>query len=744
MAIVNNITANCENSQLSQQIISRQWDDKGTLIQFAGYPQPEDDEELIFKLKVWMKESKDAEPKELTPILLDGDQWLVSNFYTQLAQTIKFQLWISNESETFVKHSPIFAGHIGKSLSNNGEEGDIDVITLFDPYKNYVDERVEELIVAAGAVQIDASLRTSGAAADAKATGDAIDKVNGRLQRQGENVDRLNDNIANYNTVSSVSFTSGGISGTGQIQGDSKRIRVTMASMPVMHSGDAIEIGGVFEGRIFANTTQGYTDYNIISGDSFVKGQFVIPENADGKYIGILLRVIGHENEDVTSYVDTVNDYVKYYHVEYVKQIANEAIRITNQNLSEEEQEIARTNINAASNDGMVYEEKVVGYKRTNSKFWDISSGTNAVLTDISSNSFGAYSAIAVTPGEVYRIKSCQGKSHKARIWTIVDDNYNIIAMAPDNFDNGYDAVEETFTVPENGTKLVATIYSAGGQISAMLLYKKVNRLVQLAEPLSGKKLSLLGDSISAYAGTIPSGNEAYYTGSNSGVSSPEQMWWKILCDRTGMVPLVINGWSGSGINWQTDSAHVSKVPMSDDSRCNGLHDGTTMPDVIIIAGGVNDYTYAQSEQNEPLAWDGKTVPGYTEPTEGKKVYNSFTEAYVAMIKKLQTNYPNAIIVALSTWFTMRGTDNGYTLTHTVGQNIYSQQDYNDKIRFVAEQMHIPYIDVSNIGFNRNNFYPTYAQDSSTIPTHTNAAGQKVMGEAVAEKLVALVKGFLT
>lgn len=181
MAIVNIITANCENNQLSQQMVSRQWDDKGTLIQFAGYPEPEGDEALIFRLIVWMKESEDAEPRELPPILLDSDQWLISNYYTQLVQTIKFQLCITNETGTYEKHSPVFAGHIGRSLSHNGQEGDIDVIPLFDPYMNYVDEKVNDLIVAAGDVQIDASLSTSGAAADAKATGDAIAGVNGRL-----------------------------------------------------------------------------------------------------------------------------------------------------------------------------------------------------------------------------------------------------------------------------------------------------------------------------------------------------------------------------------------------------------------------------------------------------------------------------------------------------------------------------------------------------------------------------------
>ena len=148
----------------------------------------------------------------------------------------------------------------------------------------------------------------------------------------------------------------------------------------------------------------------------------------------------------------------------------------------------------------------------------------------------------------------------------------------------------------------------------------------------------------------------------------------------------------------------------------------------------MNDYTYALSAQSEPLEWDGKSVP---------VLADSFTKAYACMIKKLQTNYPNAIIVCLSTWFTMRGTDNGYVLTHTVGNNTYTQTDYNNAIKYVAEQMHVPYIDVSNIGFNRNNFYPTYAIDSSTIPTHPNAEGHKVMGKAIANKLLELVKGYL-
>ena len=255
------------------------------------------------------------------------------------------------------------------------------------------------------------------------------------------------------------------------------------------------------------------------------------------------------------------------------------------------------------------------------------------------------------------------------------------------------------------------------------------------SKSLEGMKLSLLGDSISAYTGTVPAGNDVYYTGSNAGVSSASQMWWSVLCSETGMTPLVIDGYSGSGVTQLQDSAHQSKVPMSSDTRTSRLHSGTTNPDIILILGGLNDYTYAMSAQSEPLEWDGKSAP-----TLG----DSFTEAYACMIKKLQANYPQAIIVALTTPFTMRGTDNGYTLTHTVSANshVYTQKDYNDAVRHVCELMHIPCVDMDNIGYNRANMYPTYASDSSTEPTHPNSNGHKLMGEYLAGVLPVLLQGF--
>lgn len=248
--------------------------------------------------------------------------------------------------------------------------------------------------------------------------------------------------------------------------------------------------------------------------------------------------------------------------------------------------------------------------------------------------------------------------------------------------------------------------------------------------PLIGQKLSLLGDSISSFAGTIPAGNDAYYTGSNSGVSSADEMWWSVLCNKTGMKPLIINGWSGSGITQLTDTAHRNKVPMSDLTRCQGLHDGTTEPDIILIAGGVNDYSYANSPAHNPGEWDG-----HTEPIDG----NSFTETYACMIKNIQERYPEAIVVCMSTLFTQRGTDNGYTYVNDTG---YTQPDYDKEIEKVARIMRCAYINMEQLGFNRFNYYPNFAVDSSATPTHPNALGQRTMGEYIADVLPQLVNSF--
>lgn len=386
------------------------------------------------------------------------------------------------------------------------------------------------------------------------------------------------------------------------------------------------------------------------------------------------------------------------------------------------------TGIKSSIADFYEFENQNVSPAASPPQFWAFESGT-AVLTSLPDSMWIAVAdPIPVHAGEMYKVIANQGASHKVRTWIVTNDDMEVLATASDHYEspNSGTLYTEIFTIPEGGTKLLLTTTLYAPWPYTTLYKAEIN-----AKPLEGKKLSLLGDSISAYAGTIPAGNDAYYNGSNSGVTSPNQMWWKVLCDETGMQPLVINGWSGSGVTQLTDASHSEKVPMSDTSRDQALHSDDTMPDVIIIAGGVNDYSYAEQSSQIPSNWEGKTAP-----VKG----NSFTETYACMIKEIQEAYPSAIVVCLSTWFTMRGTDNGFTLLNGEG---YTQADYDAEIERVAKIMRVPYINVEQIGFSRSNFYPNFAIDSASIPTHPNARGQKTMGEYLADVIPQIVRGFV-
>lgn len=252
--------------------------------------------------------------------------------------------------------------------------------------------------------------------------------------------------------------------------------------------------------------------------------------------------------------------------------------------------------------------------------------------------------------------------------------------------------------------------------------------------PLRNLYLSVMGDSISAISGRVPEGYHAYYSGANHGVTDVTQMWWSVLCAETGMIPLNIVADSGSGITQLNDPSHIDRIPFSNAARCSLVSGSYVTPDIIIVAGGLNDFTYAAETANEPLVWDGTTAPAAS---------NNFTEAYAVMIKQLQAAAPRAVIVCLSTWFSLRGDDNGYTRTHTANSHTYTQDSYDKTIESVCNIMGAKFLRVNDIGFNRENFYPDYAEDSATIPTHPNANGHRIMGRYIARNIVNAVQPYL-
>ena len=106
---------------------------------------------------------------------------------------------------------------------------------------------------------------------------------------------------------------------------------------------------------------------------------------------------------------------------------------------------------------------------------------------------------------------------------------------------------------------------------------------------LEGKKLSILGDSISTF---YKEGSEmnSYYSGENqfyyplysSTVKTVDKTWWYQLLKNTNMTLGINNSWSGSCAFGSSSSAGCS------DGRINTIDDNGT-PDIVIIYLGTND-----------------------------------------------------------------------------------------------------------------------------------------------------------
>lgn len=98
-----------------------------------------------------------------------------------------------------------------------------------------------------------------------------------------------------------------------------------------------------------------------------------------------------------------------------------------------------------------------------------------------------------------------------------------------------------------------------------------------------GKTVSVLGDSITTYAGYIPEGFAHFYPYPTADLGDVNQTWWMQIINHYGMKLLVNNSWSGSAVSGSEKSAAQNK------DRLKHLLIGDVTPDVIIIFMGAND-----------------------------------------------------------------------------------------------------------------------------------------------------------
>ena len=192
-----------------------------------------------------------------------------------------------------------------------------------------------------------------------------------------------------------------------------------------------------------------------------------------------------------------------------------------------------------------------------------------------------------------------------------------------------------------------------------------------ISEAFAGKKISILGDSISTYKGISSGENAANDTNSTIadnlvwygydptqpifGGSSCDSTWWQRTINALGATRLVNNSNSGESV--------FNAVT----GRCMQLHDDTgenagETPDIIFIYLGTNDNYRSMGNtallNMEDIARKGDNL-NYT-PTY-------LTEAYAIMLYRIQKTYPDAEIYCLTN---LERSDVKVELTHSVSKVI--------------------------------------------------------------------------
>ena len=258
---------------------------------------------------------------------------------------------------------------------------------------------------------------------------------------------------------------------------------------------------------------------------------------------------------------------------------------------------------------------------------------------------------------------------------------------------------------------------------------------VVLDSNLVGKKLSLIGDSITTYQGWLPSGNVTRYP--RGAITNVEQTWWKKLLNKTGMVIGQNCAWDGStcsGLSTSTTNAYAA----CSDKRISQLGLNGT-PDIIICYIGINDWgaTYNKNQTQYGGSFvNGAFVPvgNYTgEAALPSGELKTFSEAYGCMIGKIQTSYPNAKIYCC----TLPQTNGKATYNYdadgafpSINRDGVSIADYNDCIRMLANNFGVEVIEFAKCGITWGNI-TTYMEDG----LHPTPDGMTLLADKAAAKL---------
>ena len=216
-----------------------------------------------------------------------------------------------------------------------------------------------------------------------------------------------------------------------------------------------------------------------------------------------------------------------------------------------------------------------------------------------------------------------------------------------------------------------------------------INGIIDEKKSYDGKKVSILGDSISTLKGYIPQTNRARYVQTNAEATngliyiSYEDTWWGRTINSTNMILGINESWAGSCVSNTSTSNSGDEGPdrhMASMTRLEHLDDNGT-PDVILFYGGTNDIG-----KNKTKGTFDSTASYVNTLDTTSTTYSSFVEAYTIAIKRMQYLYPNAEIICILPTYT------------TSYYNTSKLMEYNNEIKKICNCFSIKCIDLTQSG----------------------------------------------
>lgn len=238
-----------------------------------------------------------------------------------------------------------------------------------------------------------------------------------------------------------------------------------------------------------------------------------------------------------------------------------------------------------------------------------------------------------------------------------------------------------------------------GGNTNQPLGIALIERGSKLSS-LEDKTISIQGDSISTFAGTITNGNATYYSTSHKFVNSIDATWWGLLINECRMRLIRNDAWSGSRISGTGNNAMCSVARCSNIKHTNSTVDTYQYgaPEIIVVMAGTND------------------VSGNVEIGTADGAVTTYMGAFKTMLANLKSQCRNAKIVVFQLY---RG--NVLDYVNSGGKHQY---EYQEAMANLCRRYGVYYIGPEHFNLSFPNLqYCTCDNSLSDYgpPTYTNA-----------------------